>query len=442
MKYRKIKWVVVAALLCLGGAGGYGQNNTVETGVATSSLKIQLPSAPSPFPEPLPAGRQPGFKFRGTKGWAWTPEQYLQEIPWLAKFKMNFLMNCYLSLYTSTHPRINEWWKPLPEDKRRAFAGVIRACQTNGIIFCFCMNPQLGSERPLNPTNAEDLDQLSHHYLWAQSLGVKWFSICLDDVKWTQTPSVAAIQDAYLVDTVLARLREKDPDAQMIFCPGPYYGDGTKPDDHLYLQALAHSLDQNVYVFWTGDGTSAIAPRITVAAAESYKNAVGHRLFLWDNYPVNDEHETLNLGPVTGREPGLCDVIDGYMSNPMATQSQINRIPLATCADYAYNPSEYDPSRSIAQAIYLVANTGGQREALRELVEAYPGFLAAGGGPGTNPVRRKFHQLKKEAGSPVAREYLNQMTALSRQFGKEFPNEFDAEKKTVTMDLEWMKAQP
>jgi hypothetical protein len=433
--------MVLAALFCFTGAGGYAQSNIVEAEVAASSLRIQLPSVPSPFPEPLSSGREPGFKFRGTKGWAWTPEQYLQEIPWLAKFKMNFLMDCYLSLFTSTHPRINEWWKPLPEREKQAFAGLIQSCRTNGIIFCFCMNPQLASSRPLNPTNSEDLEQLLRHYLWAQSLGVKWFSICVDDVQWTQTPSVSAKQDAYMVNAILGRLREKDADAQMIFCAGPYFGDGTKPDDHLYLQTLAHSLDPNVYIFWTGDGNSAIAHRITVAAA-SYKSAVGHRLFLWDNYPVNDEHETLNLGPVSGREPGLCNVIDGYMSNPMATQSQINRIPLATCADYTYNPWEYDPSRSIAQAICLMADNREQQDVLRELVEAYPGFLAAGGGPGTNPVRRKFNELKKEAGSPAAREFLYQMNALSLQLEKEFPGEFNAGEKAIAADLAWMESQP
>ena len=35
----------------------------------------------------------------------------------------------------------------------------------------------------------------------------------------------------------------------------------------------------------------------------------------------------------------------------MRKQNEINRIPLATCADYAYNPRAYDPSRSVGQAI-------------------------------------------------------------------------------------------
>lgn len=438
----RIKSLFVTVVFGLAAAGGITRCHAADMNVATSSLRIQLPSAPLPFPKPLSVNRRPGFNFRGTKGWAWTPEQYRQEIPWLVKFKMNFLMNCYLSLFTSSHPRINEWWKPLPQGEKRAFAGVIRACRTNGIIFCFCMNPQLASERPLNPTNAEDLELLTRHYLWAQNLGVRWFNICVDDVAWTQTPALVAAHDAFMVNTVLACLRQKDPDAQMIFCPGPYFGDGTRTDDHLYLQTLGRNLDPNVYVFWTGDGDSAIAPRITVAAATSYKRAVNHRLFLWDNYPVNDGHPVLNLGPLTGREPGLCNVVDGYMSNPMSTQNEINRIPLATCADYAYNPWDYDPMRSVGQAICLLAGTRAQQETLRDLAEAYPGFLASGGGPGTSPPRKKFHELKKETDPRPAREFLGQMNALARQFGKDFPNEFDAAKMTITADVAWMKAQP
>ena len=48
-----------------------------------TNFSFTLPSAKREFPEPLPAGAQPGFKIRGTKGWAWTPEQYLAEIPFI-----------------------------------------------------------------------------------------------------------------------------------------------------------------------------------------------------------------------------------------------------------------------------------------------------------------------------------------------------------------------
>lgn len=432
-----MKLKIVACYLVLSGSFSLLADTQPDT--ATSSLRIQLPAKAQPFPEQPAAKEHPGFKFRGTKGWAWTPEQYLEEIPWLPEFKMNFLMNCYVSLFASTHPWKNEWWKPLPDATKAAYAEVIRACQTNGITFCFCMNPQLASKRPLNPTNNADLDLLFQHYAWAQSQGVRWFSICVDDVKWTKTPAMVAAENAKMVNTILSRLREKDPGAQMIFCPGPYHGDGTKPEDHAYLQTLGQDMSPDVYVFWVGDKT--ITPRITRAAAESYKQAVNHRLFIWDNYPVNDGQPTLNLGSVSGRAPDLCEVADGYMSNPMASQNQINRIPLATCADYAFNPSAYDPNRSIGQAILLLGKTREQQEVLKDLVEAYPGFIAAGGGTGTNPVRSKFKKLLTGPDAQGAKKFLQQIEALAGRLSSEFPGQFDGAKKTVAADVAWMKAQ-
>ena len=408
-----------------------------STNTVASPFRVQLPAKPLVFPEPLSAGQRPGFKFRGTKGWAWTPEQYEEEIPWLAKYKMNFLMNCYSSLFTSTHPWINEWWKPLPDSTRTAFAKIIHDCHTNGIIFCFCMNPQLRSKRPLNPADSADIDRLYQHYAWAQSVGVRWFSICVDDVQWTQHPALIAEEDAKMVNTILARLREKDPRAQMIFCPGPYQGEGTKPDDYAYLHALALDLAPDVYVFWTGDDT--VTPRITFAAAQSYQATVKHRLFLWDNYPVNDGHPTLNLGPVSGRAPDLCRLIDGYMGNPMGTENQINRLPLATCADYSYNPVAYDPARSIGQAIVLLGKNHAQQKVLKELVEVYPGFLVTGGDTGTNPVRTQFQALAAEPNSRAAQEFLSRMEALAAESDTNFPGQFGDAKKNIAADIAWMK---
>jgi hypothetical protein len=79
--------------------------SVAETVPAATQFQVQLPAEARPFPEPLPAGRsEPGFKMRGIKGWGWTPEQYLEEIPVLAGYKLNFLMNCYLSMFSSLEP--------------------------------------------------------------------------------------------------------------------------------------------------------------------------------------------------------------------------------------------------------------------------------------------------------------------------------------------------
>ena len=406
--------------------------------------QVRVPAKARPFPEPLPVGQsQPGFKLRGIKGWFWTPEQYLEEIPVMASLKMNFLMNCYGSMFSSApgEPWCNQWWKPMTDKRKGAYAGVIRACRSNGIVFCFTLHPHLASPRPLNPASAEDLEQFYRHYAWAQSQGVRWFCVSLDGVSWgPATPAVEAAAYARFVNTVFARLRAEDPEAQLIFCPVPYWGDGTNPEHRAYLGALAQEMHPDAYVFWTGDGV--VTPRVTRVAAESYKSIVRHRLLLWDNYPVNDGNPTLHLGPVSGRDSDLCEVIDGYISNPLATQNQINRIPLATCGDYAYNPGAYDPARSIGQAIVRLAKTKAQRHALKDLVEAYPGFIIVGGGTGTNPVRGKFSGLMGATESASsAQDILSRMEDVHARLEREFPDRFLATRKTVADDIAWMKGQ-
>ena len=125
---------------------------------------VTLPAEARPFPEPLAPGKPPGFKFRGTKGWAWTPEQYLAEIPWLAKFKLNFLMTCYLSMFDlEHHPKwsdgeANRWWEDLPAEKKAAYAKVIQSCRDHGIQFCFGMNPNFFSKRMVNDESPESVE--------------------------------------------------------------------------------------------------------------------------------------------------------------------------------------------------------------------------------------------------------------------------------------------
>jgi hypothetical protein len=78
----------------------------------------------------------------------WRPEQYLAEIPVLAKYKMNFLMNCYTNMCDVENvpwgdPRVNRWWEPLPAWKREAYEKIARTCREHDIQFCFSMNPNI-----------------------------------------------------------------------------------------------------------------------------------------------------------------------------------------------------------------------------------------------------------------------------------------------------------
>ena len=292
----------------------------------------------------------------------------------------------------------------------------------------------------MNPQSDEDFEKLWQHYAWAQGLGVKWFNLCLDDIQVMPGLKIDAADHCKLVNKLFARLREKDRDAQFIFCATWYGGDGNEPAHVGYLDTVARDLNPEIYLFWTGDTFWTPTHYPSPRAAESYKKRVKHRLFLWDNYPVNDAQQTLHLGPVTGRDADLCDVIDGYISNPMASQNQINRIPLATCADYAYNPKGYDPTRSIGQAILHSADTDAGRDVLLDLVEAYPGFIIYPGGTGTNPAADRVSEADRQPAITIlARNMLRHLEDIARRLEREFPDRYPATKKTIGADIEWMK---
>ncbi len=406
-----------------------------------TEFEVDLPPKPEPFPTPLPdAKTRPAFRLRGTKGWAWTPEQYLAEVPYLAKAKLNFLMNCYTSMFSSLDPFINKWWEPLPEAKKKGFEKVVRACQKAGIHFCFSMHPQLFSERPLDPNNPEDFENLWRHYSWMQDLGVDWFNVCYDDIGVEgQDKSVLGETHAKTVNKLLARLRKKNPRVQFIFCPVYYSGCGDMPEARAYLTALGRVLDPRVFVFWTGDGV--VTPRMTSSCAERYKKIIGHPLMIWDNYPVNDRNPTLHLGPVTGRDVDLAAVAEGYMSNPLCPQNEINRIPMFTCANYAFNPASYDPTQSIGQAIMHLGENDSQRQALKALVELYPGMLIFGETrTGFNPVLEKCRLfLERPEGRSSAAAFADRVERVFKQFEAAFPGRYEKTKETVGRDLAEMK---
>ena len=418
-----------------------GAENCFSKSDLHKEFKVVLPVHKRPFPEPLPAGKSPGFKWRGIKAWMWKPNQYFEEIPVLPRYKMNFFMNCYGNMCDIEHfswgdPNCNRWWEPLPPEKKECFEKIVHQCQAEQITFCFSMNPNLSSRRIVNDDNPQSIDELYQHYAWMQNLGVKWFNISLDDI----SAGINASKQAKVVNEIFGRLRAKDPEAQMIFCPTFYWGDGKLTNSGVsqqaYLETLAKKLNPDVYMFWTGDG---VIGKVTLAAAKSFRYLCGHRLFLWDNYPVNDNTPTMHLGPVVDRDPRLCEVIDGYLSNSMCKQNELNRLPLATCADYAYNPWDYDPMRSIGQAILLWTHSSAQRAVLAQLVDAYPGFLLynAPGGTGSNPVLDRFQRIN-DGPQPgfTSRVYIDGLRKLSEQMRREFPDRYAAGKETLNNDIQ------
>jgi hypothetical protein len=429
----RILTAALAALFILApGSAGDGRG----PGPEGQPYRVALPDKPLPLPTPLPPGEKPGFVLRGTKGWAWTWNQYLAEVPVLARYRMNFLMSCYTSVFTDPVKFVNRWWEPLPRATLDGLARVARACREAGLTFCFSFHPALFSDRPLRTDSDADFEAMAANYAAVQALGVRWFSLSYDDID-VQGRDIAGLGSAHagLANRLLRRLRQKDPGAELIFCPVYYWGAADQGDAKAYTEALGKALDRDILVFWTGDAV--VTPRITRPAAESFRSAVGHRIFIWDNYPVNDRTGALHLGPVVGRDPGLGEVAFGYMSNPHAPQNEINRLPLLTCADYAWNPRAYDPDRSIGQAIVHLADSPAQRDVLKDLVELYPGDLLSGSTrTGYNCLLDRMAELLKEPGGRERAERLFDRAAdTAARLAREFPDRYAETKKTLAAHL-------
>jgi hypothetical protein len=225
----------------------------------------------------------------------------------------------------------------------------------------------------------------------------------------------------------------------MVFGPTYYWGRGEDAESKPYLETIALELDPQILIFWTGPGV--YCPTITREDAEQYKKAVRHPLIVWDNYPVNDANPTLHLGPLTGRDPRLCEAVEGYMSNPMHSENEINRIPLLTIADYAYNPWAYDPERSIGQAILHLADTPEQRTLLKDLVELYPGNLIYEKTSNWNPAAKRFMEIVATPHSRyIADLYLSHMEDVLARMKRLFPDRFLAARRTIEGNLATMRS--
>lgn len=116
------------------------------------------------------------------------------------------------------------------------------------------------------------------------------------------------------------------------------------------------------------DGHGRRSPSISVADAEAASAVWGRKVFLWDNYPVNDYGQTtgrLLMAPYDKREAGLHKALSGIVLNPM-NQAAASKVALFGGASFAWNDEDYDPDRTWRAAAGYLA--GGDPATTRALL--------------------------------------------------------------------------
>jgi len=126
-----------------------------------------------------------------------------------------------------------------------------------------------------------------------------------------------------------------------------HLGDGSGPYTSPFLEGL-DALPSRAGIVWTGPRV--LSPSIMSEDLEATRRRLGGReLLLYDNYPVNGNHDrtalALILGPLRERAARLPELTSIYLTNPMY-ELGASRLALSTIADYLTNPVDYDPDAS------------------------------------------------------------------------------------------------
>jgi hyaluronoglucosaminidase len=268
-------------------------------------------------------------------------------------------MNTYLYAPKDDPYHRERWTEPYPRQQWKAVLQLIQHAQARGIDFVYGFHPGKG----LYFSNDIPVTTLLAKARRFYDAGVKTFAVLFDDI-----PSYLEFETdrrnfreslARAESTWLAKVQAMQPaqwrDVEWWICPSYYTSDPLLPRvfgrfEPNFLDVLGEYLPPSVAFFWTGP--SVVSKAITLPHVQKIATRVKHRILLWDNYPVNDlaMRDELHLGPLRGRDRKLPLAVYGYLSNPLL-QEDLSLIPLATCLDYAADPSHYKPESSWARIV-------------------------------------------------------------------------------------------
>ncbi|MFI0732468.1 beta-N-acetylglucosaminidase domain-containing protein [Streptomyces sp. NPDC021225] len=295
----------------------------------------------------------------GFYGSPWTHAERMDQLAFYGDVKMN----TYVYAPKDDPYHREKWREPYPADKLAQLGELVRQAAGHHVRFTFALSPGTS----LCYSDPAEFTALQAKLGAMYDLGVRSFSVPLDDISYTRwncaadraaygEPSQRAAAEAQA--DLLNRVQKEFLDAREGNAPlqtvPTEYGDVT---DTAYKRTLRERLDPRVEVMWTG--TDVVPPRITVADAARAAAVWGRKVFVWDNYPVNDYGQAegrLLLAPYDAREPGLHQQLSGLVLNPM-NQAAASKVALFGGADFAWNDTGYDPDRTWrAAAAYLVGD--------------------------------------------------------------------------------------
>ncbi|MGW4384482.1 beta-N-acetylglucosaminidase domain-containing protein [Kitasatospora sp. NPDC004531] len=372
------------------------------------------------FPGVLVRDWPTGAAVRGTAesfyGEPWSAAQRLAAVDFLGRTKQNF----FLYAPGGDPYRSRRWAEPYPAEQARELTELAGRARDNHVTLAYSVNPG----QSFCFSSGKDLDALIAKLDGLRQLGVRAFQLDFVNVSYDEWhcgadrrklgtgPAAAAKAQAAVVAAVQKRLIAPHPElAPLSVVPTEYQKQGATP----YRSALAAALPPGVQVVWSGGAV--IAKQVTGAQLDETARLFGRPLVTLDNYPVNDSApDRLFLGGYGGRDAEVAQrsavLLTSAMSQPVAS-----RIPLATAADFAWQPAGYQSEKSLSSALRLLTAGPAQQAA----VAALAGNSASsplGGKESTYlaPLMERFWAAAEPAsGAPVDQAKLREATQPLRE---------------------------
>ncbi|GAA3579379.1 beta-N-acetylglucosaminidase domain-containing protein [Amycolatopsis ultiminotia] len=319
----------------------------------------------------------------GFYGPPWTTEARLHQIEFLGETKANTYV---YSAKDDAYLRA-QWRDPYPQQDLATLGQLVGAATAHHVDFTYALSPGVS----ICFSSPEDIAAVKAKFQSVYDLGVRAFSLPFDDISYTKwncdsdqatygDPGQAAAGKAQvsLLNAITNDFVKTHEGVRALQTVPTEYSD---LEDSPYKTELRENLDPSVVVQWTG--TAVVPPSVTNDEAKQVSTVYGRKVFLWDNYPVNDYDESagrLLLAPYDHRDAGLSQYLDGIVSNPM-NQEAASEIAEFGVADFSWNDTGYSAERSWPQALARLA--GGDPEATRALtVFADLEHYAPSSGPG------------------------------------------------------------
>jgi hypothetical protein len=284
----------------------------------------------------------------GFYGRPWTHAQRLE----LFRNLRSWGMNAYM-YGPKDDIKLRARWRELYTSQEAArLRELVSACQCEGIDFIYAIAPGLD----IAYAAPQDSDALTGKIEQLLALGVKHVTILFDDIPHRMREAdeahfgTFARAQCYVSNHLFTRVRQRQPQARVFFCPTDYCARMANPSvqDSVYLREVGELLHPDIEVFWTGD--EIVSETISSPSIHELQRVLKRKPIIWDNLHANDyDIRRLYLGPYSGRDTQLREVVTGILTNPNC-EYELNTIPLRTLAHYAQEPN-YQPREAFLQGL-------------------------------------------------------------------------------------------